>query len=276
MVKFKYKKDKNLPKNEKLIYINGIRTNYSVSKDGKVYSLNYNHTGKKKELKHGISNGYHFVVLVSNGKRYNRHVYRLVAEAFIPNPDKKPQVNHKYVINSDDKSDNDINNLEWTTCKENINHAWKNGLSKPKRGEKNPRASTTEEEVRYVCELIESDFGSLADITRKSGLTHSKVEKIYYKQRWTNISDEYNFSNYDPKKYHNKGERNNASTTTEKQVKKICKLLESNYGSYKEIGKKVGVSKQVVSNIYHKRTWTDISKNYDFTKYIPGGKKHEK
>lgn len=70
---------------------------------------------------------YH-VELWKDNKRKVPMIHRLVAEAFIPNPDGKPQVNHI----DGDRSNNRVDNLEWVTCSENSMHAYKTGLSKPK------------------------------------------------------------------------------------------------------------------------------------------------
>jgi hypothetical protein len=69
-------------------------------------------------------NGYFKVNLNKNGKSKNYFVHRLVALAFIPNPENKPQVNHKDL----DKINNNLSNLEWVTHQENISHAFANGM----------------------------------------------------------------------------------------------------------------------------------------------------
>ena len=68
---------------------------YQVSNLGNVKSLNYNHTSKEKIIKPRISNvGYNRVMLSNNGIRKMYLIHRLVAEAFIPNPNNYPCVNH--------------------------------------------------------------------------------------------------------------------------------------------------------------------------------------
>lgn len=70
--------------------------------------------------------GYLYVPLFTNGKIRFKAAHRYIAKAFIPNPDNKPQVNHKSGI----KTDNRVENLEWCTRSENVKHAFSIGLSK--------------------------------------------------------------------------------------------------------------------------------------------------
>lgn len=76
-----------------------------------------------------ISKGYQGVTLTKEKKRYPKKVHRLVAEAFIPNANNKPQVNH---IDCN-KKNNCVDNLEWCTNSENQLHACKNGINNWKK-----------------------------------------------------------------------------------------------------------------------------------------------
>lgn len=109
---------------EKFKLIEGY-DHYLVSTWGKIYRIDkafqveadYQHmTRKLSELStEETSKGYLRVYLSKNGKRKHHKVHRLVAQAFIPNPDNKPQVNHI----DGNKKNNSITNLEWVTDTEN-------------------------------------------------------------------------------------------------------------------------------------------------------------
>lgn len=74
------------------------------------------------------------VWLYKSGKRNFCQVHRLVAEAFIPNPENKPEINHKH----GNKTDNRVSELEWNTTSENLQHAYNTGLKKTKKRERSP------------------------------------------------------------------------------------------------------------------------------------------
>lgn len=78
--------------------------------------------------------GYLIVCFAVDGVIKNQKVHRIIANAFVPNPDNKPEINHINGI----KHDNRIENLEWCTSSENQIHAFRIGLQKGKKGKDNP------------------------------------------------------------------------------------------------------------------------------------------
>jgi hypothetical protein len=105
---------------------------------GKILSINNKQTGGYCGVKLSAKTG--------TAKQINFKVHRLVAEAFIPNPENKSQVNHDNNI----KVDNSVGNLIWATASENIQHSFDNGFHKPHKdwlatGGKNPKSKPVEQ-----------------------------------------------------------------------------------------------------------------------------------
>ena len=90
---------------------------YAVNEEGQVINTR---TGKIKSTYLNRPNGYLQVQLSKNGKVKHFFIHRLVATYFIDNPDNKPEVNHK----DGNHLNNSVDNLEWATREENINHYW--------------------------------------------------------------------------------------------------------------------------------------------------------
>lgn len=112
--------------------VDGFNGRYFVDEQGNIYSMTRKGAvlgSAESILKPADNRGYKRVVLRHKGDdtSHGRYVHRLVAAAFVENPDPSNllEVNH---INGD-KSDNRAENLEWCSRKENIDHAWSTGLS---------------------------------------------------------------------------------------------------------------------------------------------------
>lgn len=125
--------------------------------------------------------GYVHISLTNNGKGRNFKLHRLVAIAFIPNPENKPQVNHI----DGNKLNNLPSNLEWNTSKENINHAWETGLSKAKKGVNCNLSKLEDKDVLNIRKLKETT--SSKDIAKIYNINVSAVNKIIKKTTWNHI-----------------------------------------------------------------------------------------
>ena len=91
------------------------QTDYLITEEGDVYSRKF---GKLKKMKQRTER-YKAINLWNNGKEKAHYVHRLVAETYIPNPDNLPEVNHK----DEDKTNNNVANLEWSTHADNVQHS---------------------------------------------------------------------------------------------------------------------------------------------------------
>lgn len=142
----------------KRIIYNNIPTFYEVSNTGKVRNINTN-----KELAIHEEMGYCHTSIKVNGVYKRCRVHRLVAQAFIPNPENKPYVNHLDGI----RHNNNVENLEWCTPAENTQHAWRIGLCK----------SAVAKEV-YQYDLKGNFIAKYESITQAATMTNSQQAKI--------------------------------------------------------------------------------------------------
>lgn len=159
--------------------IEGYEGLYQVSNTGRVRSLDHYikqrnnsvqlHKGRLLSIWQD-NIGYSIVSLSKYNKCKRKKVHRLVAEAFIPNPENKPEVNHK----DGNKTNNQVNNLEWCTREENMQHAVKTGLYRPYWIGKQGWESSTGRPVKQIDiktgEVI-NIYGSMEEAARKINLT---------------------------------------------------------------------------------------------------------
>jgi hypothetical protein len=167
--------------------IEGYEKYYQVSNLGGVKSLTRKmirsngiiQTFKERILKPCTdTKGYLSVVLSKNNKANSFRIHRLVAKHFVPNIERKPQVNHI----DGDKLNNNFNNLEWCTNKENQKHATLNKLHA--RGEKAGKSKLTEKQVIDIFQSKEST----RKLGKKYNVHNATVFQIKNGDTWTDVT----------------------------------------------------------------------------------------
>lgn len=178
--------------------ISGYEGYYRVSNFGRVYSVpRLNSLGNRCGGKYlsirkiGCKKGqkpYYQVCLCMLGVNTNVKLHRLVAEAFIPNPYNKEEVNHI----DGDKSNNNVSNLEWVTHKENCLHSHKYLERNVSTGVNHGRNVLSEQDVEQIYNRIKnlkrSQFNA-AELSREFGCDGRAILNIYRKEAWKWLTD---------------------------------------------------------------------------------------
>jgi hypothetical protein len=166
---------------------------YAVSNLGRVRS--YDRTVTESNGKTRIHKGrlvtlkktglYHGVSLWRDGTEKRQYIHRLAAEAFILNPDSRPEVNHK----DGDKFNNCVPNLEWATRSENAKHDYDAGLLKfppSPKGNSHHSARLTEHDVKQIRKAFKPGMGTL--LAQKYGVTPPSIYGIVNGRTWKHVS----------------------------------------------------------------------------------------
>ena len=145
-------------------------SNYYVTDLGDVYSRNFNRQRKPNKLCPNKNNtdDYFRVILRKDGVNHSKLVHRLVAEAFIPNSDNKPQINHKNGV----KQDNRVENLEWCTNSENVIHRYRVLGHKQSKGKNNPKTQIV---LQIQNNKIVAEFYGLSEAQTQTGINRGNI-----------------------------------------------------------------------------------------------------
>src|SRR3569833_194271 len=166
--------------------IPGYEGLYAVTEDGRIFSLErwVPHTRLGRQFVPGMERklsehctGYLTIRLAKGGEGRTHRVHRLVAEAFIPNPNNKPGVNHK----DGNKHNNAVSNLEWVTELENIQHGIATGLIDSK-GFANGSAKLSEDQEKQAYSAVFSGE-KLISIAERLGLSHNTNPKTHDRKK---------------------------------------------------------------------------------------------
>lgn len=233
---------------------------YLISNFGRVYSLKH-----KIIMKPSLNQrGYCFITYFDdNNNRQDDLVHRIVMLTFCPIDNAENfQVNHLNGIKTWNIycPGHPNHNLEWCTCQENVNHAVDHNLRLI--AENSINAIFTNKQIDQICQiLVQNPTISAPEIAQLMRVPYnysfsSLIYNLTHNISWKSITQNYDFN------------RNMSPRTSIDEVHKICSLLEKGLNSHEiadELSKEYTMSfKSIISNIRTKRSWTDISSQYNF------------
>lgn len=221
-------------------------SNYIIYEDGKIYSL-FKNIFLSPVLEDKI--GYYRVYLTGdNGVRKIFLVHRLVATAFIPNPENKPEVNHI----DGNKLNNTLKNLEWVTKHENMKHAHSLKL-RDNNGTGNPRNILTEKEVLEIYDKL-LDGARVSDLATSYNVSRPAISDIKAKRNWQDL-----LSDLPDIKHKAKQE-----SLSENTVRWICSELQQGIRVCDILKKSMNknITEEKIFDIKRKKTFRYISCDY--------------
>lgn len=248
------------------VYLGGQQTSYIIARDGTLMNT------KTRQIRkwNSSDDGYMKCTISFNGHNFKVSKHRLVALAFIPNPDNKPEVNHK----DGDKKNNWDWNLEWVTSSENTKHAIELGLKwfYGSKGESNPNNVYTENQIRRACKMMENPINRPITISKITGVSRITLYKIRKGESWNHVACEYEF----PLVNFIIGENNCNNKYSDDQIHNVCEYLETQPKmSSHEISNITGVGSDVILRIRSGKLWRHISMYYEFPHVMYGnGENH--
>lgn len=174
----------------------GYENEYQINQFGEIRTLKDSPKLKKYDvLKPQISkrNGYVYQMLYKNGKEKLLRVHRLVAMAFLPNPNNLPQVNHK----DGNKQNNSVDNLEWCEQSDNMKHAYKNGLQIPSENQRKAIINTNKLKQKKVCQIKDGEiintFSGISEASRQTKISISCISRCCNLKRKSTNGYEWRF-----------------------------------------------------------------------------------
>lgn len=228
---------------KKIIY-NEQETNYSISDKGEVRKDANNYIMKLQ-----IQQGYKHVTLQINKKAKRFRVHRLVAEAFIPNPENKPYVNHI----DGNRQNNLVENLEWVTPAENTQHAVLSGLMLPTRERAVVQFDLDGNKI--------AEFPSLSEAARRTNSSDEKICVCCQLQREQHNGFQWRYKNECGEKIQQIKEY----TTKPKKVAQIdpkTNEIIAIYNSMTQAAKAVGGAQSAISHVIKGDKQTKTHKGY--------------
>jgi hypothetical protein len=152
----------------------------SLRKDGKKY------THKSQIIKHFITNNGYCIVPLKRDVCKKKLIHRLVLESFSPT-DNMDELDVNHIDGN--KQNNKLDNLEWCTKKENMNHARNIGLWSPEKrcGEKHPLHILSEKDVKQIKSMLQNKEYTQHKIAQMFNVSDTTISEIKYGKKWVNI-----------------------------------------------------------------------------------------